>query len=91
MFRHFDTTRRQDKGSSRETLKENDKSPPVPQLSIAVVILVGIFKAFSRTTSTIPAISSTVSPFMARAIRMADNCESVSSPLNMELAIWLTS
>src|SRR5699024_8735893 len=66
-----------------EILKLCEPSPPVPQLSITLVIVRLIGSAFSLSTPTSAAISSTVSPFAFSAIRNAATSESLTASFRM--------
>src|SRR5262245_46674896 len=74
-----------------ETLKVPDASPPVPAVSISISRSVPASAvptsprvrtrtAFSRMTSASPMSSSTVSPFMRRAVRKAATWTEVAAP-----------
>ena len=63
-----------------EILKEFDLSPPVPTISRAWPPILNSI-AFERIPVAAPAISSSVSPFIASAVRNEDITASLTSPL----------
>ena len=66
-----------------ETLNKPDPSPPVPHVSTRLSKFTVTFSESSLITCAAPITSSTVSPFILKAIKKADICASVDSPVKI--------